>query len=43
MKIMFAELFLHLSEDDERVGERLVAKVRSADLGSSSGGKADAC
>ena len=43
-KITFAELFLleimfaDLSEDDECVGERRVAKVTSADRRSSSGG-----
>ena len=37
----FAELSLHLSEDDERLGERHVAKVTSADCGSSSGGGAE--
>ena len=41
LEITFAELFLHLSEDDERVGERHVAKVTSADRGSSSGGGAE--
>ena len=37
----FAELFLYLSEDDERVDEGRVAKVTIADRGSSSGGGAD--
>ena len=41
LEITFAELSLHLSEDDERVGERHVAKVTSADRGSSSGGGAE--
>ena len=41
LEITFAELFLYLSEDDERVDERRVAKVTIADRGSSSGGGAD--
>ena len=40
-KKTFAELFLYLSEDDERVDELRVAKVTIADRGSSSGGGAD--
>ena len=39
--VTFAELFLHLSEDDKCVGEQSVAKVTSADRGSSSGGGAE--
>ena len=38
LDIMLVELFLHLSEEDERVGERRVVKVTIADRGSSSGG-----
>ena len=40
MEIAFAQLFLHISENDERVGERCVAKVTRA-RGSSSGGGAE--
>ena len=32
LDITFAELFLHLSDEDERVGERRVAKVTIMDL-----------
>ena len=39
LEITFAGLYL--SEDDERVGERRVAKVTIADRGSSSGGGDD--
>ena len=41
LEITFAELYLHLSEDNERVGERHVTKVTSADRRSSSGGGTD--
>ena len=41
LEITFAELFLYLSEDNDRVDEQRVAKVTIADHGSSSSGGAD--
>ena len=41
LEITFEELFLYLSEDDQRVDEQCMAKVMIEDLESSSGGGTD--
>ena len=41
LEMTFAELFLHLSEDDKCVGESHVAEVTSTDRGSGSSGGAE--